>query len=276
MGLEVVVLGQDAGTEELFLQDLHEVQEVLGLAATDVVHLVGRDGQTVFAGLLGRSLLHHSYNALNDIVHIGEIPAAVAVVVDLDGLALEQFVGEAKVGHIRTAGRAIDGEEAEAGAGNVVELAVAMRHELVTLLGGGIETYGIIYPVVRAERHLLVAAIDGTAAGIHQVLHRVVSAGFQDIVEAYHIALDVGIGVLDGVTNPSLGSEVDNDIKVIRGKQLVNLALVCDIHLPEYAFGILCAIIPYALTERCNLVSELVYFKLIHTSSYRTAETKLR
>lgn len=49
VGLEVVVLRKDTGSQEFFLQDVHEVQEVLRLTATDVVHLVGRDGQTVFA-----------------------------------------------------------------------------------------------------------------------------------------------------------------------------------------------------------------------------------
>ena len=44
VGLEVVVLGQDTGSQEFLLQDVHEVQQVLRLAATDVVHLVGRNG----------------------------------------------------------------------------------------------------------------------------------------------------------------------------------------------------------------------------------------
>jgi hypothetical protein len=34
--VEVVVLREDAGAEEFFLQDIHEVQQVLGLAAADV------------------------------------------------------------------------------------------------------------------------------------------------------------------------------------------------------------------------------------------------
>ncbi len=41
MGVEVVVGGEDAGTEELFLEGLHEVEEVLGLAAADVIDGIG-------------------------------------------------------------------------------------------------------------------------------------------------------------------------------------------------------------------------------------------
>ncbi len=235
VGLEVVVLRQDTGSQEFLLQDVHEVQEVLGLTATDVVHLVGRDGQTVFAGLLGRSHGHHSCYSLNNVVHVREIPAAVAVVVDLDDLALQQLVGEAKIRHIRPAGRTVHGEEAQAGAGDIVQLAVAMRHELVTLLGGGIEGDGIVHPVVGAERHLLVAAIDAGGAGVDQVLDTLVARFFallrmtvlgvparlQDVVKANDVALDIDIRILDAVAHTRLSSKVYYNVKLIFFKQLV-------------------------------------------------------
>ena len=47
VGLEVEVLGEDAGTDELFLEDGDEVEEVLGLAATDVIHGIGGQGGQV-------------------------------------------------------------------------------------------------------------------------------------------------------------------------------------------------------------------------------------
>ena len=41
---EVVVLRQDTSTDELFLEDVHEIQQILRLAATDVLNRVWRDG----------------------------------------------------------------------------------------------------------------------------------------------------------------------------------------------------------------------------------------
>jgi len=42
-----------------------------------------------------------------------------------------------------------------------------VRHQLVALLGGGVEAHGVVHIVVGAEGHFLVAAIDAAATGIH-------------------------------------------------------------------------------------------------------------
>ena len=49
-----------AGPNQLLLQDVHEVEEVFGLAAADVVDGIGRDGQAVVANRAGRGPLHHA------------------------------------------------------------------------------------------------------------------------------------------------------------------------------------------------------------------------
>ena len=98
VGLEVKVLRQHAGTDKLFLKDSNKVEQVLGLTATDVINGIGGHRQTVIAILALGSSLHHAHNALNDIIYIGEVAAAVAIVEYLDGFALQQLVGKAKVG----------------------------------------------------------------------------------------------------------------------------------------------------------------------------------
>ena len=160
MGIEVVVLGQDASTDQLFLQDSYEVKEVFGGVVADVVYLVWWDGQSVFTVLLLGGVLHDAHHSLHNVVDIGEVALAVAIIENLDGLAFHQFVGKAEVSHVGTAGGAIDGKEAEAGRGDVVELRVGMGHQLVALLGGGIEAHGVVHLVVCRIRHFLVAAID--------------------------------------------------------------------------------------------------------------------
>ena len=160
VGLEIVVLEQDTGTYQLFLQDGYEVKEVFRGVVADVVHLVRGDGQPILAVLFLGGVLHDAHHSLHDVVDIGEVALAVAIIENLDGLAFHQFVGEAEVSHVGTASRAINCKEAEAGRGDVVELAIGMGHQLVALLRGGVEAHGVVYLVVCRIGHLLVAAID--------------------------------------------------------------------------------------------------------------------
>ena len=160
VSFKVIILGEHAGMHQLFLQNGYEVKEVFGRVVADVVHLVRGDGQSVLTVLLLGGVLHDAHHSFHDVVDIGEVTLAVAIVEYLDGLAFHQFVGEAEVSHIGTTSGAIDGEEAQAGRGDVVELAIGMGHQLVALLRGGIKRHGIIDLVVCRIRHLLVAAID--------------------------------------------------------------------------------------------------------------------
>ena len=65
-------------------------------------------------------MLHHSDDAFDDVIDVGEVAFAFAVVEYLDGLAGFKLVGEAEVGHVGAAGGAIDGKEAQPCAGDVV------------------------------------------------------------------------------------------------------------------------------------------------------------
>ena len=85
MRFEVVVFGQHLGSDQLLLQGLHEVQEVLRLTTTYVIYLVGRYRQAIFSVTLLRGFLHYSKHTLNNVIHVGEVAAAVAVVVNLIG-----------------------------------------------------------------------------------------------------------------------------------------------------------------------------------------------
>lgn len=228
MGLEVVVLGKDAGTDQLFLQDGHEVKKVLGGVVADVIYLVRGDGQSILAVLLLRGVLHDAHHSLHNVIDIGKVALAVAIIEYLDGLAFHQFVGEAKICHIGTAGGAIDGKEAEAGRGDVVELRVGMGHQLVALLRGGVEAYGVVHLVVCRIGHLLIAAIDGRGRGIDQMFHFVVAARLKDVVESDEVALDVGVGIGDAVAHACLGGEVDHYCYLVFGEDCLHSGLVGD------------------------------------------------
>ena len=184
---EVVVWGEDAGTYQFLLQGADEVQEVFRLTAADVVDSVRWDGQAVLALLLLRGSLHDPADTFYDIVYVGEVPAHVAVVEDLDFLSCCQLVGGGEVEHIWAACGAVDREEAQACSGDVVELAVGVSQELIALLGGGVKGHGMIHFVLRGEGHLLVAPVDRGAGGVDQMLHGIVAAGLQDVVEAHNV-----------------------------------------------------------------------------------------
>ena len=228
MGIEVIILGEHAGTDQLFLKDGHEVEKVLGRVVANVIYLVRWDGQPVLAILLLRSVLHDAHHSLHDVVYIGKVALAVAIVEYLDGIAFHQLVGEAKVSHVGTASRAINCKEAQAGRGNVVELRVGMGHQLVALLGGGIEAHGVVHLVVCRIRHLLIAAIDGRGRGIDQMFHFVVAARLKDVVESDEVALDVGVGVGDAVAHACLGGEVDHYCYLVFGEDCLHGCLIGD------------------------------------------------
>lgn len=93
------------------------------MAAADVIYRIGRNGKTVFAVLSFRCALHDPDHPFYDVVYVGEVPFAVAVIEDLDGLSFPEFIGKSEVGHIRTAGGAVDREEPEARGGDIVQFA---------------------------------------------------------------------------------------------------------------------------------------------------------
>ena len=233
MRLEVVIGGEDFCADEFFLENRHEVEQVFWVVIADVVDLVRRERETVFAVLLFGGVLHHAHDAFDNVIDEGEVALALAVVENLDGLAGFELVGEAEVGHVRATCRAIDGKEAEACARDVVELAVGVCHELVALLGGSVQRDRVIDFVVGGVRDLLVAAVHAGGARVHEVLDFKVSAGFQNVVESDEVALDVGVRVRDGIADASLGGEVHDDGKVVLFEQAVDGGLVGEVCLDE-------------------------------------------
>lgn len=114
MRLKVVVFGQHPSAHQFFLENRDEVEEILGGIVTDIIYLVGRNGKTVLAVLLLGGMLHNADHSFHNVIDIGEVALAIAVIEDLDGLAFDQFVSKTKVGHVGTTCRTIDSEEAEA------------------------------------------------------------------------------------------------------------------------------------------------------------------
>ena len=192
------------------------------MRVADVVDAVRGEGQPVLAHLHLGGGVHDAPDALDDVVDVGEVAAAVAHVEDLDGVAAAQLLGESEVGHVGPAHGAVHREESQAGSRDGVELGVGGGHELVGLLGGGVERHRRVHAVLLGERHLLVAAVDRAGTGVDEVLDRVVAAGLEHVEEADEVALEVGARVLDGVADARLGGEVHHYIEAVLGEQALD------------------------------------------------------
>lgn len=122
VSLEVVVRRQHTLLHQHALQRVNEVEKVLGMRVADVVDAVRGERQPVLAHLHLGGGVHDAPDALDDVVDVGEVAAAVAHVEDLDGVAAAQLLGESEVGHVGPAHGAVHREEAQAGRGDGVEL----------------------------------------------------------------------------------------------------------------------------------------------------------
>ena len=240
MGPEVVVHRQHALLHQHALKRVDEVEQVLGVRVADVVDAVRGEGQPVLTHLhLGRGV-HDAPHALDNVGDVGEVAAAVAHIEDLDGVAAAQLLGEAEVGHVGPAHGTVHGEEAQSGRRDGVELGVGGGHELIGLLGGGVERHRRVHAVLLGERHLLVAAVDRAGAGVDEVLDRVVAAGLEHVEETDEVALEVGTRILDGVAHARLGGEVHHDVEAVLGEQALDEGGIAQVaaHEGEAAVGV--------------------------------------
>lgn len=121
MGLEVVVGRQHALLHQHALKRVDEVEQVLGVRVADVVDAVSGERQTVLAHLHLGGGVHDAPDALDDVVDVGEVAAAVAHVEDLDGVPAAQLLGESEVGHVGPAHRSVHRKEAQPGSRDGVQ-----------------------------------------------------------------------------------------------------------------------------------------------------------
>ena len=233
MRFEVVIGREHFGADEFFLQDGHKIEQIFRVVVADVVDLVRREREAVFAVFLFGGMLHHADDAFDDVIDVGEVALAFAVVENLDGLAGLELVGEAEVGHVRTTCGTVNGKESQSRAWDVVELAVGMCHELVAFLCGCVQRYRIVHFVIGGVGDFLVAAVDARRTRVYKVLDFIVAAGFQDVIETDEVALDIGIWIRDGIADTCLSREIHDNSEMVFLEQAVDSCLVGEIPFYE-------------------------------------------
>lgn len=172
-------------------------------------------------------------DAFHDVVNVGEVAHHLAVVEHVNRLAFQDGFGEQKQRHVRSAPRAIDREETQPCCRQSKQVAVGMRHQLVGLFSGRIQADRVVDIVMLAEGQLGVATIHTGTAGISQVLDAVVPARFQDVGEALHVGINIGVRVGKRIAHPGLGRQVDDALGLFSGKQVGHALAVSHVQLME-------------------------------------------
>lgn len=93
------------------------------------------------------------------------------------------------------------------------------------------------------------------------------SAGFKDVVESYHVGLDMGIRVDDAVTYSCLGCEVHDDLRSELCEDAVDEGSVCNVSLAEgETFVLLQGIETFFFQTRVIVIVHIVdayYFRVV-------------
>ena len=159
-------------------------------------------------------------HSLHDVVDVGEIAAHEPLVEHPDRLVGQDRPREQHWRHIRSAPWAIHSDEAQASGGQAVEVAVGVGHQLIGLLGGGIQAHRVVHRLVLGKREISVPSIHRAAGGIYLRLDAVVAATLEHMAETHQIRLDVGGRVLDRVMHLSLGSQMVHPVTLKGRNQL--------------------------------------------------------
>ena len=183
----------DGLSAERLLDGLDEAQQLDRRVVADIVEPIGR---MAGAGIGARRIetrvgsgraIEHPRHPLDDVVDVGEVALHAAAVEDLDRLTAQDRAGEQRGRHVRPPPRPVHGEEPQAGGGQIVEMAVHVGHELVGLLGGGVQADRVIDVVVHPIRQARVGPVDARAAGVDQMLDAAVAAAFEHVDEAHEL-----------------------------------------------------------------------------------------
>ena len=118
-----------------------------------------------------------------------------------------------------------------------VKRGVGVGHELVALLGGGIEAHRVIHRGMLGIGLMRVQTVHRGGGGKDEVLHLVVAAAFQHVAEAYQIGADIGGRVLQAVAHSGLGGQVDHMTEALRRKEPFQACAVGQIRLDKAEAG---------------------------------------
>ncbi len=219
------------------------MQQLHRIVVADVVEAIrcragaGIRGAAIPRCVARRGAVAGPHHPFRDVVDVREVATHLAIVEHVDRRAGQDRLREQEHRHVRTTPRAVHGEEAQAGGRDLVQVAVGVCHQLVGLLRRGVQRQRMIHVLVHAERHRRVGTVHARRRGVREVLHAVVPAALQHVHEADHVAVDVGVRILDRVPHSGLCREVDHLLESTGGEQRVHPCPIGDVELAEREAG---------------------------------------
>ena len=110
---------------------------------------------------------------------------------------------------------AVDGEEAQAGRWDAEQVRVAVRHQFVGALGGGVQADRMVGGAGFGERNVAVEAVHGTGRGVDQVANRRLADRFEHAQETVHVVRGVGERIAERVADAGLRGEVAHRVEAL-------------------------------------------------------------
>ena len=135
---------------------MHQLHRVVVADVVDAVRrrAGGRVGAVRIPVGVGRGdVIAGADHPFHDVVDVREVAAHPAVVEHVNRLPLENGFCEQEHRHVGASPRPVHREEAQAGGGEPIQMAVRVRHELVRLLRGRVQRHRMVDVLVHRERH---------------------------------------------------------------------------------------------------------------------------
>ena len=215
----------DGFLSKMFFYQADEGVEFDGGMVADVVDAVGCAGRPrigvrgIPIGIGFRNPVGSPHDSLHDVVDVGEVALHASLVEHLYWLSFQNRLREQEIRHVRPAPRPVHREEPQTRRRQSVQVRIRVGHQLVRLLGGGIEGDGMVHVVVHGKRLRSVQPVDGTAGGVCQVRGPGMAATFEEVGEPHQIALHVRVRVRDGVAHTGLRRQIHHPVEGMRCEQ---------------------------------------------------------
>ena len=155
------------------------------------------------------------------------------MVVEVDRVAVEDGAGEREQSHVGPAPGSVDGEEAQAGRWDAEQVRVAVRHQFVGALGGGVQADRMVGGAGFGERNMAVEAVHRAGRRVDQVAYRGLPHCFEHAQEAVHVVGGVGEGVAERVADAGLRGEVAHRVEAFFRTQRADFLGVGKVEAPE-------------------------------------------
>ena len=104
-----------------------------------------------------------------------------------------------------------------------------MRHQLVGLLGGGIQCHGMVNGVGFGERHISIQPIDARRTGIDEMTYPRMPATFQNAQETFDVAVRVNSWMTETMPHTCLCRKIDDAVKPLVLHEGDDEIMVCQI-----------------------------------------------